>query len=102
MTTLVRFTVVVPSNIEAELVETLLRLEPPVDGFSAVRVEGHGQDFSRATLAERVRGRTAGVMMILILPRDRVDDVIGDIRAVVGGAQCAWWTEAIERFGRFG
>lgn len=102
MSTLVRLTIVAPRDLQEDLVEMLLRLQPPLGGFSAVDVEGHGQDFTRATTAERVRGRTARIMLIAVLDRARVDDVLAALDATVRGVQCAWWTEPVERFGRLG
>ncbi|MEX6724937.1 DUF3240 family protein [Parapedomonas caeni] len=99
-TPLVKLTLVYPTEVDEMLVEALLDLEPPLSGFTTHRVDGHGTRFDTATVGERVRGRTARVMLITILPPDRVTAVIDQVRATLRFAHGTWWVEPISEFGR--
>lgn len=102
MTDLCRLTIAAPADLEDDIVEMLLRIEPPLGGFSVIQTEGHGLDFEHAHIAERVRGRTARVMVQIVIARARVDGVLERLSTTAARTQTAWWVEPVERFGRLG
>lgn len=102
MSELCKLTIAAPANLEEDIVEMLLRCEPPLGGFSVVKAEGHGQNFERARTSERVRGRTARIMLQIVIARTRVDSVLDRLTTTAARTQTAWWIEPVERFGRLG
>ena len=63
-----KLTLVYPPAAEDHIVELLLNADPPLSGFTTWRAEGHGHDFGKASVRERVRGRVARGVLVLILP----------------------------------
>lgn len=95
-----RLTLVFPPALEDAVTATLLEREPAAGGFTLLRVEGHGADFSRASVREQVRGHVARRMLWVVLPEDAVEGVLEDMRHCVPPGQVVWWTEAVDGFGR--
>lgn len=95
-----KLTLVFPPAAEDHIVELLLNADPPLSGFTTWRAEGHGHDFGNASVRERVRGRVARGVLVLILPRSRLSSVLEDIRSRAGIPNLAYWAEPIEAFGR--
>ncbi len=98
--TLVRLTIAFPPALEARILELLLEQEPPLPGFTILRGEGHGADFSRASIREQVRGRVDRRLLMLILPQARTAHLLDALRAAVPNPQIAWWLEPVLEFGR--
>lgn len=96
----VRLTIAFPPAIEARIVELLLEQEPPLPGFTILRGEGHGADFSRASIREQVRGRVDRRLLMLILPQARAGTLLDALRGAVPNPQIAWWLEPVLAFGR--
>lgn len=95
-----KLTLVFPPAAEDHIVELLLNADPPLPGFTTWRAEGHGHDFGNASLRERVRGRVARGVLVLILPRSRLGSVLENICSKAGIVNLAYWTEPVEAFGR--
>ncbi len=79
-----KLTLVYPPDSEDCLVELMLAAEPPLTGFTTWKAEGHGHDFNRASVRERVRGRVMRGVLVLILPRARLTSLLDDIRTQSG------------------
>lgn len=95
-----KLTLLYPPAAEDRIVELLLNADPPLSGFTTWRAEGHGHDFGNASVQERVRGRVARGVLVLILPRSRLSSLLEDIRSRVGIPDLIYWVEPIEAFGR--
>ncbi len=89
-----------PPALENTVVEILLEHEPPLPGFTTLSVQGHGGDFSRASLREKVRGHIARRALWMVLPRENVDTVLTALRQHMPSHEVIWWTEVVEDFGR--
>ena len=98
--TLTRLTIAFPPALEARIVELLLEQEPPLPGFTILRGEGHGADFSRASIREQVRGRVDRRILMLILPQAQAMALLDTLREAVPNPQTAWWLEPVLAFGR--
>lgn len=98
---LVRLTLAFPPALEPRIVELLLEQEPPLPGFTVLHGEGHGADFSRASIREQVRGRVSRRLLMLVLPTARVQALLDALRDAVPNPQVAWWLEPVLAFGRF-
>jgi hypothetical protein len=95
-----RLTVVFPPAVEDRLLEILIEQEPPLPGFTVVAADGHGADFSTASLREQVRGRVARRMLLMVLPAERIDSLVGALRAAMPHPHVTWWVEPVLAFGR--
>lgn len=99
-TDLQRLTLVFPPNVEERLLELLLEQEPPLPGFTVVAGEGHGADFATASLREQVRGRVARRIVLMVLPAESIEQLIGRLRATLPNPHVTWWVEPVVAFGR--
>jgi hypothetical protein len=95
-----KLTLVYPPSVEETIIELLLTAVPPLGGFTTWTADGHGLDFSDATVAERVRGRVSRSVMVLVMPRSRLADLLEDVRTKAGARHLAYWVEPVEDFGR--
>lgn len=94
-----RLNLVFPPALEEAVIAVLLDM-PDLLGFTTLRGEGHGSSFEGASLRERVRGRVARNMAWLVLPAERVDEVLATLRRHLQNPDVIWWSEVVERFGR--
>lgn len=95
-----KLTLVYPPEAETHIVELLLNSEPPLPGFTTWQVDGHGHEFGKASVRERVRGCVARGVLVLILPRARVGKLLEEIRVEAAVPGLAFWIEPVEAFGR--
>jgi hypothetical protein len=95
-----KLTLVYPPSIEELIIELLLNADPPLKGFTTWGGDGHGLDFSDATVAESVRGRVRRNVMVLVIVRSRLPSLLETIRVNVGVPHLAYWVESVEHFGR--
>ncbi|MEZ5857096.1 MAG: DUF3240 family protein [Hyphomicrobiaceae bacterium] len=97
---LCKLTLVYPIDAEDRVLELLLESQPPLGGFATWRAEGHGQDFTHASVAERVRGRVSRGMLVMVQERNRIDRLLSEIGSVAPIAHLAYWLEPVLEFGR--
>jgi Protein of unknown function (DUF3240) len=97
---LCRLTLVYPPAAEETIIELLLAAEPPLKGFTTWQADGHGLDFSEASMAERVRGRIRRSVMVIVMPRTRLEPLLETIRTEAAAPHLAYWIEPVESFGR--
>ena len=96
---MVKFTMVFPVELEETVIETLLEMDPPLGGFTTVRVDGHGVSFTGAALAEQVRGRVARCKLQVITPQARTAEILQAVRGRIRFEHGAWWYEPVAEFG---
>ncbi|MCB1746702.1 MAG: DUF3240 family protein [Gammaproteobacteria bacterium] len=96
---LARLTLLYPPAIEARLVELLLEHEPELPGFTTLAAEGHGSAFAHASVRELVRGRVRRGMLLMVLPVERVGEVLGDLRRQLPNPEVVYWSEPVTAFG---
>jgi hypothetical protein len=95
-----KLTLVYPPAVEDCIIELMLSVEPSLAGFTTWLAEGHGQDFTNASVRERVRGRVMHGLLTVIVPRARLDALLDDVRTKAGIANLLYWVEPLEAFGR--
>ncbi|MGE0483887.1 MAG: DUF3240 family protein [Gammaproteobacteria bacterium] len=96
---LLRLTLLYPPTIEARLVEVLLEHTPELPGFTTLAAEGHGTDFAHASVRELVRGRVRRGMLLMVLPAERVGEVLAGLRAQLSNPEIVYWSEPVTAFG---
>jgi hypothetical protein len=95
-----KLTVAFPPDLEDELVEALLAMPQQVGGFTVIPAEGHGQGFERASTREKVRGRVARRLLVVILDAGNVPQVLERLRQSASNPAVAYWVEPVSDFGR--
>jgi hypothetical protein len=95
-----KLTLVYPPDAEENITELLLTAEPPLTGFTTLMAEGHGHDFTNASVRERVRGRVRRGLLTVILSRTRLDWLLEEIRCKAAIPDLIYWVEPVEAFGR--
>jgi Protein of unknown function (DUF3240) len=95
-----KLTLVYAPDAEDSIAELLLNAEPPLTGFTTSIAEGHGHDFAKASVRERVRGRVRRGVLTVILPRARLPWLLEEIRTKAAIPDLTYWVEPVEAFGR--
>jgi hypothetical protein len=91
-----------PSDLEETVSAVLIEHEPRLPGFTLLKAEGHSHSFATASVGERVRGRVARRVMLMVETQDIIETVIAVLRANVRSDRVVWWTTRVENFGRLG
>jgi hypothetical protein len=97
--TLVKFTLSCPHLLAEQVVEFLLDNPLLQGGFTTLAGNGHGQDFSDATLREEVRGRIAVTLVTAVLPANHVLSLLAGLRAQFKMPHARYWIEPVLDFG---
>lgn len=95
-----KLTLVYPPAAEDCIIELMLNTEPPLTGFTTWKAEGHGHDFSNASVRERVRGRVMRGVLSVVIARARLASLLEDIHRKAAIANLTYWVEPVEAFGR--
>lgn len=74
--------------------------KPAIGGFTTFRAEGHGFDFSRASIGERVRGRVERGVLVAVMPRGHASLLLEAIRKSLPVPHMTYWLEPVFEIGR--
>lgn len=96
---LCKLTLVYPLPTEDQILDLVLSESHTVKGFTTWRAEGHGHEFDKASVSERVRGRIDRGVLVSVLPRYALFALLERVRVAFGGSQLAFWVEPVERYG---
>jgi len=99
-TKICKLTLIYPAIAEDQIIEVLLEQEPPLPGFTSWAVDGHGHDFTNASMAERVRGRVKNSMLVAVMPRTRLLPLLDIIREEIQVPGLTYWVEPVDGFCR--
>lgn len=78
----------------------MLAADPPVQGFTTWRAEGHGENFLNVSDAERVKGRVDRSVFTAILKPPHARSLLNLLAKEAPLAHMAYWIEPILEFGR--
>lgn len=95
----VRLTLVFPPALESNIVQILSSI-PQAPGFTILRAEGHGHDFSNATTAEIVRGRIEQRVLWILTDDDMCTALLRTLKEQIPSTQVIWWIDALIDAGR--
>lgn len=95
-----KLTLVCPREIQPTLADVLDAIEPALPGYTVVESAGHGPDTQLRSAYEKVRGAIRTSMFQMILPEERVRDVLDVVASGCSRPQIAYWVERVEDFGR--
>lgn len=74
--------------------------KPAIGGFTTFKAEGHGFDFTRASIKERVRGRVERGVIVAVMPRRQASHLLESIRKSLPVPHMAYWIEPVLEVGR--
>lgn len=92
---------ILPSALEEQVIDHLLRHPEGVGPFLAYRADGHGRPGSIASSGEQVRGRAERVVVEILLDADRAPDLVAHLKAELPNADIAWWITPVLASGDF-
>lgn len=93
-------TLVAPRAIEESLFDALLELAPADAGFTTFHGEGHGRSLAQASASERVRGRRAQSLTVLVVPSAEIGRLLAGLQLRFAGSGLHWWTAPVTAQGR--
>lgn len=97
---LCKLTLVYPISAANDLIELIMSSKPAVGGFTTFKAEGHGFDFSRARISERVRGRVERGVLVAVMPRRNASLLLESVRKALPVPHMAYWIEPVIEVGR--
>jgi hypothetical protein len=97
---LCKLTLVYPTTTANDLIELIMSSKPAVGGFTTFKAEGHGFDFSRASISERVRGRVERGVLVAVMLRGHASLLLETIRKTLPVPHMAYWIEPVLEVGR--
>lgn len=92
---------ILPSALEDQVIDHLLRHPEGVGPFLAYRADGHGRPGSIASSGEQVRGRAARVVVEIQLDAGRAPALVAGLKAELPNADIAWWLTPLMDSGDF-
>ena len=96
-----KLTLSCPTALGEQVAEYLLSVEWLEAGFTTFAGQGHGRDFSQASLREKVRGRVEVLNIVALLPAANVAPLLEALRARFRNPQMTYWTEPVHSLGDF-
>ncbi|MBC7202531.1 MAG: DUF3240 family protein [Pusillimonas sp.] len=95
----IRLNLVFPPSLEDALTEALLS-NPAAPGFTLLHAEGHGNDFSLASISEQVRGRTDRRVLWMVIPQPEMEPLLTNLKQSITSHEIRWWAEPIIASGK--
>ena len=99
--TRIKLTLSCPGILAEQVTAALLESDWVPDGFTTIDASGHGADFAKASLRERVRGRIDTQLVVAVLPAVNVAPLLGELGERFRSSQMQYWTEPVLDFGDF-
>lgn len=97
----VKLTLSCPTALGEQVAEYLLTSEWLQAGFTTFAGQGHGRDFSQASLREKVRGRVEVLAIVALVPAANIAPLLDALRARFRNPQMTYWTEPVSALGDF-
>ena len=98
-TPLRKLTLVCPKNIEPALLDALDGIVPELPGYTSQDGLGRGSSMHLASSAEKVKGAMRVITVLIILPEERIEDVLEAVRRACPRRQISFWIEPVLDFG---
>lgn len=93
-------TVAFPLALEEDLLDVLRQQHALVPGFSVVHGQGLGHDAPLTTMMERVEGRARRGFVSMVMRRDDVSLLMGQLRKEFPSPEVFYWVVPLLEFGR--
>lgn len=90
----IRLNLIFPPNLEDAITEALLS-DASLPGFTLLQAEGHGNDFSRASISEQVRGRTDRRVLWIVIQHQKLEGLLLKLKTQITSEDIRWWVEPV-------
>ena len=97
--TRIKLTLVCPQALAEQMSEFLLECEQLKGGFTAWSANGHGADFTTASLREQVRGHVHVFLLTAVIGEAGLPPLLASLRAQFRAPHIRYWTEPVLEFG---
>ena len=97
--TRIKLTLACPQALAEQMSEFLLDCEQLQGGFTAWHANGHGADFTTASLREQVRGHVHVFLLTAIIDQAGLAPLLESLRAQFRAPHVRYWTEPVMEFG---
>lgn len=97
----VKLTLSCPAMLGEQVAEYLLASEWLQAGFTTFAGQGHGRDFSQASLREKVRGQVEVLSIVALVPAANITPLLDALRARFRNPQMTYWIEPVDALGDF-
>ena len=94
-----QLTLVLPVDLEDEVVDLLRDLPDVVSGYSLLPAEGFGATAELTSMLEQVRGKAAQRMIQVLLQQSQVQRVIDCLRTSLPTPRIVWWVLPVSQCG---
>lgn len=94
-----QLTLVLPIELEDELIDLLREQPDVVSGYSLLPAEGFGASIELTTMLEQVRGRATQKVVQVLLQQAQVEPLLATLRAALPTPRVAWWLTPVLRCG---
>ncbi|NTV10297.1 MAG: DUF3240 family protein [Zoogloea sp.] len=84
-------TLIIPTELEAALIDELLENPDLAPGFTTNQVEGHGTQATFFSPGESVRGRADRIRLELLLDAPTANRLIAHVQMHFSHANVFWW-----------
>jgi len=89
----------IPPKLEEEFMDVLLA-NPSIEGYQCYPTKGHGQ-VGAMSITEQVAGRRNRVLFEVVLPEERVQGILAQLKAALPLSDIVYWVLPITAAGRF-
>lgn len=97
--TRIKLTLTCPGALAEQMSKFLLDCEQLNGGFTAWSANGHGVDFTTASLREQVRGSVHVFLLTAIIDEAGLAPLLTSLRAQFRAPHVRYWTEPVLEFG---
>lgn len=94
-------TLVLPSALEEQVIDHLLRHPEWIGPFTAHAADGHGAPGAIASPVEQVRGRAHRVRIEILIDAAHARELIAHLQDELRGADLFWWLAPVIETGSF-
>ncbi len=94
-----QLTLVLPVELEDEMIDLLRSLPNVVSGYSLMHAEGFGATAELNSMLEQVRGRASQRMVQVLLQQNEVEPLLQALRIALPTPRIAWWVMPVTRCG---
>ena len=94
-----QLTLVLPVELEDEMIDLLRSLPNVVGGYSLTNAEGFGATAELNSMLEQVRGRASQRMVQVLLRQSEVAPLLQALRTALPTPRIAWWVMPVTQCG---
>lgn len=99
-TSLRKLTLVCPKVAGTTILDCLDNVQPKLAGYSFFTGQGRGEHLDLLSASEKVQGSMPVMMIVMILPEERIEHLLAEIKKAYRRPQISYWVEPVLDFAR--